>query len=367
MTAERVYGGVQRQPLFLFHLNVNGIGPRWEEVVAASDGATVISLQDTRLRQETEMWARRWPGYLRYEFLHDEEGLGCCLLVRSTTNHCLQVRHTDSRHRLLAVRLVMGDGAELLVASLSVPPRSNANGGLLRRDLLQQVLGDGRAILVGDLNARARELGCVSTNANGVVLRNFVEESRTVVLNDAGVPTFSHNSTDFSDCLDWALASPAVAARFGCRAGEDAGSDHLPLLVFCQQSTVSKEQAMDRVRRWRTSAAGWTRRFEDRLRQELADRQLTVRLVPTSSRDIDSFADCVEEAFRTAADECLDRSRQRSHTSALHLPWWLLLLIAERKRLRRKRARGRQEDTELRRRLAALRKEIRRGVVEVRE
>ena len=205
-------------PVFAYHANVNGLGPRLEELQAATRSADVVSLQDTRLRcpeRDDELWRTWWPDHRAYSFSQDADGLGCALLVHTRIQHRLLLRRSASRHRLLVAELVLHDGGGLVVASLHVPPEASVGGSPLRRDFLEAVFGgDGprRRILLGDLNARALELGCSSTNTNGVELLEFVEESGTVVLNNPAVPTFHHVSCSSSAR---ALRSPSRIRRLG--------------------------------------------------------------------------------------------------------------------------------------------------------
>lgn len=351
----------------VYHVNANGVRPRLEELRAATAGVAVVSIQETRLRRSSSSALQEtWPDYRVFSWPHNENGPGSALLVRASLASRLLLRRSQDRHRLLAVEVQLPDGTTLVVASLYAPPRTNAAGATLRRDFLEAALGSRRAVLVGDLNARARELGCRSSNTNGAALAGYVEESGAVILNDPSVPTFHHSSSDFLDCLDWAIATPAASALFTCSVGEDVGSDHLPLLLHRPPTTVPPSSASDVLPRWRTSGRGWTEAFSERLHRELLNRRLTSRAVPTSTRDVDDMAAAIEEAVSTSADACLRRSRQRPDSSALPLPWWLRLLVRERKRVRRRRGRDPEEDPDLRRQLSVLRAQIRRGVVEAR-
>ena len=232
---------------------------------------------------------------------------------------------------------------------------------MLETELLAAALRPRRSVLVGDLNARSEDLGCGSSNTNGTVLSSFVEASGSVVLNDPSVPTFHHNSYGFSDCLDWALASPAAAASLSCSLGLDVGSDHLPLVLQRPPSRAPVPGPAP-LPRWRTNGLGWTERFAASLERELTARQLTSAPVPASPREVDLLAAEVADAVTTSADSCLRRSRHRSETGALPLPWWLRVLVRARRQLRRRLGHSPEEDATLRPQLSALRTAIRRGV-----
>ena len=360
---------VRPQAVAGFHANVNGLGPRLEELQAATSAADFISLQDTRLRDPAraeETWRTWWPDHHVYSFGHDADGLGCALLVRATLRHHLLLQRSADRHRLLVAELTLPDGGSLAVASLHVPPEASVGGAPLRRDFLEAVFGGSsrrRVLLLGDLNARALELGCCSTNTNGVELLEFVEASGTVVLNNPAVPTFHHSSCSFSACLDWALASPAAAGLFFATVGEDVGSDHLPLLLHRPQ-TSSPRTPLD-LPRWRTSGVGWTDAFERDLETRLRDEGLTGAAVPSTPDEVEARATAIEVAITSSADATLARWRQRLDFAPVPLPWWARVLVRERRRLRRRLA-SRPDDDDVRRQLGELRREIRRAVAEAR-
>lgn len=362
---------VQPQAVLVYHVNINGLGPRREELRAATSAASVISLQDTRLRDPAaaaELWRAWWPDHQVYDFAHDNAGPGCALLVRSSLRQRLLHRRTERRHRFLTVEVELADGLQLRVSSLYVPPRSNADGSRLRRDFLEEALDSRWSVLVGDLNARSEELGCRSTNINGAALFDFIEESGSVVLNDPSVPTFDHVSSSFSDCLDWALATPAVSSLFSCFVGEDVGSDHLPLVVSRPTAATPPPCTSDALRRWRTSSLGWTEAFSRTLERELSERSLTSRPVPSSPAEVDSLAEEVEAALACSADACLERSRHRSLGASLPLPWWARLLVRQRRRLRRHLRRcDAAEAVEVRRQLGVLRRDVARAVRQARQ
>jgi exonuclease III len=349
---------------FVYHANVNGIGPRLDELQAATRSATVISLQDTRLQQlprAEEVWRRYWPDFRPFFFLHDEDGPGCALLVRASAHPQLLERRTTERHRLLVAQLRLDDGGFVAVASLYVPPVSTVDGATLRQDLLQLALGSHRrSVLVGDLNARSEELGCRTTNTNGLELQEFLERSGTVVLNNPAQATFHHASCSFHDCLDWALATGAAANLLYAVLGEDIGSDHLPIVV-ARPSTTRQPARPPPGRRWRTSRLGWTQAFETDLERRLHERQLVPPPTPSTPDEVEELSQAIQEVVSDSADACLERSRPQPASGKLPLPWWARCLIHERRRQRRRLA-ARPTDDGLRRSLNDLRGSIRTTV-----
>lgn len=88
----------QRPSTFVYHINTNGMGPRLEELQAAASMASIVSLQDTRLRDRDRaesLWRSWWPDFAVHDFLHDDDGPGCALLIRSSLQHRLVTRYTE--------------------------------------------------------------------------------------------------------------------------------------------------------------------------------------------------------------------------------------------------------------------------------
>ena len=343
-------------PFSIWHANVNGMGPRREELRAATANSAVIVFQDTRVRGDlpnAELWTRHWPEYSAYFFSHDHDAPGSVVLVHRSFHHSLEHRESRLRQRLLSVKVRNRDGRDVLVSSLY------SAQGPLDRSLLDLAFSAPAAILVGDLNARHLELGCSSSNESGDVLLSFLEERPVVVFNDPNVATFHHTACSFSDCIDWALGSASIASQFGCSVGPDVGSDHLPLMVSSTRRSAAQTPLTPPVR-WRTSrVTDW-----EPFRAVLVDR---LRRIPwpagesCSPEEIDRLAEDTERAISESADACLTRSVPRAHSGVLRLPWWLDSLVRERKRVRRLLCRHPQ-DSELRRSLSGLRSAIREGI-----
>ena len=357
--------------LSAWHANTNGLPPgRLEEIVAAASGHTFVSLQDTRLRPAgAAAFLRAWPHHLCFGFLRDEAGPAVQLLVRASLQPRLAISEDRARHRMVAVDVRLPDGAPLRVATYYAPPEDTS--GLLSADLLRLVFGASRVLLMGDLNAKSRDLGCRTSNSNGDVLLEFLEDRGLTVLNSPGNPTYYSTVNNSFDCLDWFIATGPAARLFGhCTLGEDVGSDHLPLTLTPRARFRPSQPQQPAVPRWRTSRVREWEPFGRRLQQEFEARGLLDLAVPATPAELDAAATRVTEAFAAAADAEFPRSRLRTPGDQ-RLPASVLLLIRCRRRLRR-RWRG-QNDPETRRQLSSLRgaiqqelRALRRAQVEAR-
>ncbi len=321
---------------FLYHANLNGLGVRFEEVREQLRGCLVASLQDTRDTLGREHF---FPSFLRYSFPHGNDGPGCMLLVRSDLRHRLVKKTTDGRTRVLQVEVwlpQLGEASLMVTSIYSLPHPPHRR---LDASDLSAALSHPHAILLGDLNAKWMFLGCQRNNPNGQVLADFLETSDHVVLNDPTQATYHSISGDSRDCLDWAIATPRATALFP-RAiiGQDIGSDHLPLRVLMRSrpSTTFGPLPQLPTPRWALGRA--TLEEKSRYSSEL-QRLLLETPTPEDPDDtptgLEKAAEELERAIHAAADTTFARARPSDPTRS-PLPVWVLWLIRERRRMRRR-------------------------------
>jgi exonuclease III len=315
---------------FIFYANVNGIRSRSPDLCEAAGLYNVIVLQETRLSSRPDSFAllsNLFPSHRVASFLpHDHQGVGSCILVHQSIPYTERLVFTHQRHRLLSIEVRPEGKAPVTISSLYAPAFTAVGGSYLRNDLLEAGLFHRRAILVGDLNAKSQALGCQATNSSGKNLLSFLNRSNVLVLNDPREATYQSPVSGLMDCLDWCLATPAVASSFLCSIGEDFGSDHLPLLL--RYNTPQARQVRGCLETgWHTSGDSWQPSFARHLHKGLLS--LGPLSVPTSPQEVETLATSVEMAITEAADSCLRRSRPSTHLQPSS-PWRSTLARAKR-------------------------------------
>ena len=346
---------------FFYHANVNGLGVKVEEVKDQLVGCLVASLQDTR---DTGP-GRTFPGFTTYAIPHSEAGPGCMLLVRTDLRHQLRQRTSEGRNRILQAEVWLPQlgGASLLVTSfysLPSPPHSRLDATQLR-----QALSHPHALLLGDLNAKWIWLGCRRNNGNGQVLASFLETSDHVVLNDPSQPTFRSLINGSEDCLDWAICTTRAANTFArAQLGPDIGSDHVPLRIPLRGRAAASEAVPHQfpTPRWalRQATAEQTATFARVLQRRLDTSNAHLQL-PHSPESLEEAAQQLEADVHAAADDVFQRVLPCDPNRST-LPSWILLMIRERRRLRRLQAV--QPNQELTTRVNRLRAEVTKAVAE---
>ncbi|MEL7309695.1 MAG: endonuclease/exonuclease/phosphatase family protein, partial [Pseudomonadota bacterium] len=105
---------MSRHRHFVFHANTNGVRARAADLQRAASAFDVIALQETRIRTEAEalqVLSHIFPQHLLVaSFPHDDEGIGCAILVRASLRHRATQRRTSERHRLLGIEVTLPDG-----------------------------------------------------------------------------------------------------------------------------------------------------------------------------------------------------------------------------------------------------------------
>ena len=118
-----------------------------------------------------------------------------------------------------------------------------------------EILGD-NFILMGDLNAQNTLWGSGIINFKGRNLKEAMDRTQTVILND-GSPTRITTPSQNTSCPDLTIASSSIATKCSWMVYEDAGnSDHWPTLCQIEQESFCEVDANLRYK-WNTKSANW--------------------------------------------------------------------------------------------------------------
>ena len=112
-------------------------------------------------------------------------------------------------------------------------------------------------ILIGDFNAHS----CLwdrrgRTNVTGRNLECFLDLHSHGLLNEFYTPTYFHNATRTSSCLDLCFASLPLLSRGIFKVGADLGSDHLP--IECSFGLSVQKTGGLGPSRWLVKNADWS-------------------------------------------------------------------------------------------------------------
>ena len=141
----------------IIHQNVNGIRTHTTEKVHTLTQAYIISIHDTRLKQDQNMLQSMFQHYIVHEIKHDKN-TGIALLIHRTIKHTLISKFNQNGHKSITIKIHDSKifHTDLHITSCFVPPRSSRHKTLLQTNILQNALQYRHAIITDDLNARHR-------------------------------------------------------------------------------------------------------------------------------------------------------------------------------------------------------------------
>ena len=226
----------------LIHQNINGIRTHTQEKTELLTKAYIISIHDTRLKQNQHILQNLFTEYIIHEIKHDTN-TGIALLVHKTIKHTLISKHKQDGHKAITIKITdkKVHKQDMYITSYFVPPHNSRHHTLLDTAILQQALHHKYSLLTGDLNARHQNIGCTGTNRHGKQLNNFLLQNTHTILNDTNQPTFIHSAHNFTDCLDYIITTKSLLPYFSsCFTTHDTGSDHLPLTATLNTHNVAQ-------------------------------------------------------------------------------------------------------------------------------
>ena len=323
----------------IIHANINGMRTLTEEKKAALQVAPIISIQDTRIKKHQTFLSNIFPNHYVYEIKHTNTA-GIAILIEMSIKHelitCIE---NDNRHHLIT--LLIKDSKichkNFYFSSLYVPP-VNSQNPQFNLNLLKRALSYKCALVVGDFNARHKNLGCKGTNKYGRYLYNYLINTNHTILNDPACPTFFHVAHNFNDTLDYAISTINLLTHVdNCYPLHDIGSDHLPLSVMLKNDIT--RNALNNVNNNRKTQQPFNVKFTnwDVFQQEL-NTQTNITFQPPT--EINTPCD-IDNALNKITNICHDAIKKSSTpfkriSDKLRLPPDILLLIRSRRHLRRK-------------------------------
>lgn len=318
------------------HININGMRTHTQEKQAFLKKSKIFSIQDTRLKPDQNLLPHLFNNYSVYEIKHDRHNAGIALAIHNSIKH-QQIRSTaTSGHAIITVKISDKQiyPHDLHISSLHAPPlNSRHRGADFNTQLLQQSLSYKHAIVTGDLNARHKQLGCKGTNTHGKHLYNFLMNKPYIILNDTAETTFTHNGMDFSDTLDYAIATPNILRHIHtCFINKDIGSDHLPLCIDFKN--IKHQTSNIKENSYNIKLTDWPK-FTKKLQEHVTN---DIEIWPPKSiktpNAIATQTGRLIKHFQTAIQDSTPKHRTPNPDNP-RLPANILLLIRSRRNLKR--------------------------------
>ena len=324
----------------IIHANINGMRTLTAEKKAALQVAPIISIQDTRIKPHQSFLSDIFPNHYVYEIKHTNTAGMAVLIEMSVKHELITCVENENRHHLITILIKDRkiSNKNFYFSSLYASPVNSQNPHF-NLNLLKRALSYKCALVVGDFNARHKNLGCKGTNKYGRYLYNYLINTNHTILNDPACPTFFHVAHNFNDTLDYAISTISLLNNINnCYPLQDIGSDHLPLSVIFNNNNTRNAMTGDNYRStqqpFNVKLTNW-----EVFQQEL-NTQTNIAFQPPT--EINTPAD-IDNAINKITALCNDAIEKSSTpfkrvSDKLRLPPDILLLIRSRRHIRRKLA-----------------------------
>ena len=339
----------------IIHQNVNGIRTHTQEKLATLTKAYIISIHDTRLRHNQDLLQTIFPDYIIHELKHDKN-TGIAILVYKTIRHTLVATHNKDGHKSITIKITDNKifHQDLYITSYFVPPPSSRHKTLLNTEIIKRALQHKHAIITGDFNARHTDLGCTGTNQHGRQLHKLLLDSDYTILNDTQQPTFTHTGYDFSDCLDYMIATKDLLSSISsCFIDTDNGSDHLPITTTLKNQTKNIKNS--NINTYNYQKTNWDS-FTNILQQNTTSDQIQNITTP---EQVETHTNKIIHTIQTAIQQATPKFKTPNNQHP-RLPTETLTLIKSRKHLRKIQTRNNTQ--EIRKQINELNKAIKKAV-----
>ncbi len=232
----------KRKTIKITHFNTNGTSNVQDNQTFLCK-SHIISLQDTKLKPSNLKLHLLFPQHTVYNSI-PEQGTAIALLVHRTIRHDIVGMDTQHGHNIITIKTTDNTffPQNTHITSFFAPPNSSKHSHHpFQTDKLKTALNHKHALVTGDLNAHHKHLGCRTNNTHGKHLLTFMQNNNYIIVNDTAQPTFTHVAYNFSDTLDYFIATPALIKYIHTLIHEpDLGSDHIPISILTKATTPAR-------------------------------------------------------------------------------------------------------------------------------
>jgi len=238
----------------LLHWNARSLianGQEFKKHISEMDKAPdIICIQETWLNYSLDF---KINGYVveRKDRVTGRGG-GCATFIKDDIIY----KRINTSNNVECVSIgIMGRYEEIRISNFYNPCKE------INNSILENVMGEaqGRVIICGDFNAHNGLWGSKSTDSNGLVVEEFIEEHSLVCLND-GKSTRMDTVKGGLSCLDLTIISAALAGKCTWNVQENnLGSDHWP--IVCEIQSAVQKQSFNQCARWGFRQARWDEFF----------------------------------------------------------------------------------------------------------
>lgn len=180
-------------------------------------------------------------------------------------------------------------------------------------------------IICGDLNAKHKSIGCHETKESGNVLIDFVNNSKSIIMNNRDFTYFKiYNDKTYKEVLDLFVCSSDMANEFynfKVRYDLELDSDHYPIQLDNNSDDNKEANSKAQEKKYDFSKVCW-KKFKETLEKINLESIL-------ECRDVDKINDFIIESLHHAAKAAMPY--KNNNKKQLRLPKYILNMIEARK------------------------------------
>ena len=204
---------------------------------------SVVLLNEIKLCSENANLLLRFSNYFTYHKCRNEAGGGVAILVREDA----PLSEISINFELEGIGLsIQTEKYEFNIITYYNPPSTE-----LSHSFISHFSALGPLMIAGDLNSKCKSIGCKSTNQNGKILEQLLEESSLLLINDNS-PTYRKFNSEYSEILDLFLCSDNLSSKienFEVLYDYSMGSDHYLILVKLSFEKTNSYQSLTQKNR----------------------------------------------------------------------------------------------------------------------
>ncbi|KAJ8023330.1 hypothetical protein HOLleu_35738 [Holothuria leucospilota] len=230
------------------------------------------------------------------------------------------------------IQITTATGKKIAIISYYISPTQSDN---LPLEFFRQLIKNHKhLIILGDLNAKSKQLGSTTDNAAGKALDELLNTEPVTCINNRQPTRYPYNDHGQPELLDYAIISDNLAyLTYNFHIGEDLQSDHLPIL-FELASSINKIPPPEIYNFKKTDWKIYRNFISANLKE----------VNPTSRNTIDEAADHITHIITAAIKEATPITDPNQRYK---LPQHIIKVIRQCRQLRRIHQRTRNNDIKL--------------------
>ena len=286
----------------------------------------VFSIQETKLNDANANLELKFHGYTMYHRQREskpKKGGGIAILIRDEIPHSRFFIKDFEKNEALGLKIECGNTKFNLISYYS-PPNE-----LLDKNLIINLIELGEdVVIMGDLNAKTKSIGCKVNNISGSILEDLLIEQNISILNNLNPTYFTFNpEKGYTEILDLFLSSLNLSGKinnFQVLDEDSMGSDHCP--ISCQILLNDKPVFLKEIthKRLNFNRANWAL-----FQEELTKKAYNSNSIYDKKLTVEELNHKVTEDIQTAANNAIPFSASNRSNS---LPNEILKLIKQKKR-----------------------------------